>query len=130
MKLSAIIIDYRSRMNISQREFARRCGVSNSYISFIENECNPKSGKAPVPTIQQYKNIATAMDMTLQELFEILDDAPVDISFPVSSGSLSDEESHLISLWRGADPDARRFAMEMLQNHQKKDTPSKAGSPI
>ena len=37
MKLSEIIIDYRKRMNISQREFSRRCGLSNSYISFIEN---------------------------------------------------------------------------------------------
>ena len=37
MKLSEILIDYRKRMNISQREFSRRCDLSNTYISFLEN---------------------------------------------------------------------------------------------
>lgn len=86
MKLSEIIIDYRTRMNISQREFSRRCGLSNSYISFIENEKNPRTGKPLIPTLEQYKKIATGMGMSLQKLFEMLDaDAPVDISFPVSA---------------------------------------------
>ena len=82
MKLSEIIIDHRKRMNISQREFSRQCDLSNSYISFLENEKNPKTGKPLVPTIEQYKKIARGMGITVQRLFEMLDDdAPVDISF-------------------------------------------------
>ena len=80
MKLSNIVIDYRKRMQISQREFARRCGLSNSYISFIENEYNPRTGKPIVPTLEQYQKIASCMDMSVHQLFELLDeDSPVDL---------------------------------------------------
>lgn len=85
MKLSAIITDYRSRMQISQREFARRCDLSNSYISFIENEMNPKTGRPMVPTLEQYQKLASGMDMTVHQLFELLDeDSPVDLRPSVS----------------------------------------------
>ena len=80
MKLSNIITDYRSQMQISQREFARRCGLSNSYISFIENEYNPRTGKPIVPTLEQYQKIASGMGLTVHQLFERLDeDSPVDL---------------------------------------------------
>lgn len=80
MKLSEIIIDYRKRMNISQREFSRRCGLSNTYISFLENEKNPKTGKPMVPTLEIYKKLADAMEISVHHLFELLDeDAPVDL---------------------------------------------------
>ena len=80
MKLSNILIDYRNRMQISQREFARRCGLSNSYISFIENEFNPRTGKPIVPTLEQYQKLATCMGMSVHQLFELLDeDSPVDL---------------------------------------------------
>ena len=80
MKLSNIIIDYRNQEQISQREFARRCGLSNSYISFIENEYNPRTGKPIVPTLEQYQKIASGMGLTVHELFERLDeDSPVDL---------------------------------------------------
>lgn len=80
MKLSAIITDYRNQAKISQREFARRCGLSNSYISFIENEYNPRTGKPIVPTLEQYHKIASGMGLTVHQLFELLDeDSPVDL---------------------------------------------------
>lgn len=80
MKLSQIITDYRVQEQISQREFARRCGLSNSYISFIENEYNPKTGKPIVPTLEQYHKIASGMGLTVHQLFERLDeDSPVDL---------------------------------------------------
>ena len=97
MKLSNIVIDYRNRMQISQREFARRCGLSNSYISFIENEYNPRTGKPIVPTIEQYQKIASCMDMTLHQLFELLDeDSPVDLRQTVSA-SAEDPQIHAVS---------------------------------
>jgi transcriptional regulator with XRE-family HTH domain len=81
MKLSTIISDYRDRMQISQREFARRCDLSNSYISFLEKDVNPKTGRPMVPTIEQYKKLADGMGISLQKLFEMLDeDSPVSLS--------------------------------------------------
>ena len=80
MKLSAIIINHRQQAQISQREFARRCGLSNSYISFIENEYNPRTGKPIVPTLEQYQKIASGMGLTVHQLFEQLDeDSPVEL---------------------------------------------------
>lgn len=80
MKLSTILIEYRNRMQISQRELARRCDLSNSYISFIENEFNPRTGKPIVPTLEQYQKLANGMGLSVQQLFEQLDkDAPVDL---------------------------------------------------
>lgn len=126
MKLSAIIADYRESMQISQREFARRCDLSNSYISFLEKETNPKTGRSMVPTLIQYKKIATGMNMTVQQLFEMLDDdAPVDLNSPGdvlhSSGSsfleLSDKEKTLLSAFRAADERARADALSILQRH-------------
>ena len=89
MKLSELLIDYRKKMNISQREFSRKCDLSNTYISFLENEKNPKTGKPLIPTLEQYKKLADGMDMSVQRLFELLDkDAPVDLH----SSVLNDEE--------------------------------------
>ena len=89
MKLSELLIDYRKKMNISQREFSRKCDLSNTYISFLENEKNPKTGKPLIPTLEQYKKLADGMDMSVQRLFELLDkDAPVDLH----SSVLSDED--------------------------------------
>ena len=86
MKLRELIIDYRKRMNISQREFSRRCDLSNSYISFLEKGINPKTGKPIVPTIEQYKKLADGMDISVNRLFELLDDdAPVDLHFSIVS---------------------------------------------
>lgn len=80
MKLSNLIIDYRKQMNISQREFSRRCDLSNSYISFLEKEVNPKTGKPLIPTLEQYKKLADGMGITVHRLFELLDeDSPVDL---------------------------------------------------
>lgn len=80
MKLSVIITDYRNQAKISQREFARRCGLSNSYISFIENEYNPRTGKPITPTLEQYQKIAAGMGLSVHQLFEQLDeDSPVDL---------------------------------------------------
>ena len=80
MKLSDLIIDYRKRMNIYQREFSRQRAIAETYISFIEKGKNPRTGKPMVPTLEQYKKIATGMGISVQRLFELLDkDAPVDM---------------------------------------------------
>ena len=126
MKLSTIISEYRDRMQISQREFARRCDLSNSYISFLEKETNPKTGKPMAPTLVQYKKLADGMNMSVQQLFEILDnDAPVGLnplpsalhSSDLSCSELSEEEQTLLSAYRAADERARADALQTLLQH-------------
>lgn len=125
MKLSELIKDYRKRMKISQREFSRWCSLSNSYISFLENECNPKTGKPIVPTIEKYKKIANGMNISLNDLFEVLDeDSPVSLSAedPHASFSesaqlpdpFSDDEYLLIDAYRSADESIRTAVRKLL----------------
>lgn len=78
MLLGEIIANYRTENNLSQRKFAERCkGISNGYISMIENNCNPKTGKPIVPSLDKLKIIAKAMGMTLESLLDSADDMPV-----------------------------------------------------
>lgn len=127
MKLSAIIYAYRLEHDLSQREFARQCGLSNSYISFIEKEINPKTGRPMVPTLEQYKKIADGMGTTVHSLFEKLDaDSPVHLE---TNSALGKEESRLLVAYRDATDSAREIALETLENHPRKkvDTGSSVG---
>lgn len=114
MKLSQIIKDYRSRMNISQREFSRLCSLSNSYISFLENELNPKTGKPIIPTIDQYKKLADGMSISMQQLFTMLDeDAPVVLS-ELSDARISDFDRLLLSAYHNADSGTQASIRKLL----------------
>ena len=86
MLLGEIIANYRKEHDLSQRQFSALCkGVSNGYISMIENNCNPSTGKPIVPSLDKLRIIANAMNMTLQDLLTLADDMPVDISKPPAS---------------------------------------------
>lgn len=80
MKLGELIIQYRTSHALSQRQFATLCGLSNGYISMLEKEINPATQKPVTPTIPQLKKLANGMNMTMMELFEQVDNIPVDIS--------------------------------------------------
>ena len=68
MELGEKIKAYRREHNISQREFARRCNLSNGYISMLENGNNPATGESISPTITILKSIAAAMCVSTTEL--------------------------------------------------------------
>ena len=93
MKLSLLLKTYREAHEISQRELARRCGLSNSLISLMEMGVNPQTGKEMSPDLETYRKIADGLEMSVQRLFEVLgDDATVSLdvgrkeSIDVSAG--------------------------------------------
>ncbi len=77
MTIGEIIKKYCSEHGMSYQQFAQASKVSKGYISMLINGRNPRTGKPMKPTIETYINIAEAMDMTVDQLFEIMDDAPV-----------------------------------------------------
>lgn len=80
MKLGDLIVQYRQRNELSQREFARRAELSNSLISIIEKGYNPQTGKEMSPDMETYFKIGRAMGISIQKLFELLgDDATVQL---------------------------------------------------
>ncbi len=88
MTLGKIIKEYREKHQLSQRQFASLCDVSNGYISMLEDERNPKTNEPIVPSIATMKKLAKAMGTSLNELMSIADDMEVsmmDQEFPIAS---------------------------------------------
>ena len=75
MDLKDIIIQHRAEHRISQREFARRCGLSNAQISILEYGKNKQTGRKPTPDIITLKKLADGMGITLQALLEMIGDS-------------------------------------------------------
>jgi len=73
MTLGDLIKHYRKEHKLSMQKFADNAKVSKGYISMLENERNPISGKPIVPTIETIKNIALAMGLSSDELVSTLD---------------------------------------------------------
>ena len=78
MKLGDLIRSYRDSHDLSQRQFALRCDLSNGYISILEKGINPNTQRPVTPTIPQLKKLADGMGISLSELFEQVDDMPID----------------------------------------------------
>lgn len=80
MTISKLVRDYRDEHGISQRQFAELCGLSNGYISMIENNVNPKTGAPPKLSLSALRKVAKGLGMSLTELFAAADDIPVGLS--------------------------------------------------
>lgn len=80
MTLRELIKKYRQEHNLSQRQFATNCSLSNGYISMLERGLNPKTKQPVAPTLAALKKLAEGMCMTLTDLFAVVDDIPVDLA--------------------------------------------------
>lgn len=74
VNLGEIIKKYRDDNKLSMDKFAKMSGVSKAYISVLEKNKRPKTGKPVTPSISILKNIAKAMNISFDELFNMLED--------------------------------------------------------
>lgn len=88
MTLGDLIRAYRESHDLSQRQFAVQCDLSNGYISILEKGINPNTGKPVIPTLPQLKKLADGMGLTLTELFEQSDDMPVALSLDSNESNI------------------------------------------
>lgn len=95
MTLSELVIKYREEHELSQRQFGQLCGLSNGFISMLEKNLNPNTGQPLVPSITNLQRLANGMNMSLNELFSLVDDMPVDISLQNNKKSAADVDSGL-----------------------------------
>lgn len=99
MKLSELIIAYRFDHNLSQRQMAAQCNLSTGYISLIEKETNPQTGKRMVPSLVVLDKLAKGMGITLDALIASCEDMPVSISPPAADTSgLTPKQREALSL--------------------------------
>lgn len=73
MTLGEIIKKYRKDHAMSMDDFAKVSGISKSYISLLEKNKHPKTGKAIAPSIQSIKQASDAMDIDFNRLFNMID---------------------------------------------------------
>ena len=77
MTIGEMIEKYCRDNEITNQHFAELCKVSKGYISQLINGRNPKTGRPITPTIETYIKIAEAMNITIEDLFRQIDDAPI-----------------------------------------------------
>lgn len=74
MNLGEIIKKFRNDNELSMDKFAKMSNLSKAYISVLEKNKRPKTGKPVTPSIPVIKNVAEAMNMSFDELFNMLED--------------------------------------------------------
>lgn len=73
MTLGEIIKNYRTEHKMSMDGFASISGMSKAYISLLEKNRHPKTGKPITPSIPLIKQAADAMHVDFNELFALID---------------------------------------------------------
>lgn len=73
MTLGEFIKEYRTGHKYSMDEFAKRINMSKAYISILERNFNPSTGKAPVPSLETVRRVALATGTDFNELIAMLD---------------------------------------------------------
>lgn len=116
MTLSEMIKQYRKAKDISQRDFARICGLSNSLISILEMGVNPQTGKKPQPDLDTYRKIAIGMNRSVQELFADLGDSE---TVNIGADSVSTEEEKelemLVKMYKRATPERKKSIIRVIK---------------
>ena len=79
MKLGDIIRKYREEHYLSQREFARKCQLSNAQISLLEKGVG-SSGEPFMPSYRTISKVAKGMGMSSEALIAQVEDFDIDIS--------------------------------------------------
>lgn len=116
MRLSEIIRLYRKENDLSQREFAKKCGVSNGYISMIESEQNPNTGGKISVSLGKMKKLADGMGVSLTHLLKSVDDMPVSLEYDFSQPEdLSQNEVLLVHLFRSVPEYQQELVLQMIR---------------
>lgn len=73
MNLGEYIKEYRTTHSCSMDDFAKKSGLSKAYVSILERNFNPSTGKAAVPSLDTIKRVATATGVDVNDLIFALD---------------------------------------------------------
>ena len=100
----------RITQKMTQQDLAKAIGVSKGAIGNYETDVS--SPNEPILI-----KLMSVLQIDANYLYQ---------DYIVNDLSLTSEEQHLITLWRGADDRARDDAIRTLADHQKKDTSAEA----
>lgn len=98
MTLGEVIKKYRTDHDMSMDDFASKSGISKAYISILEKNRHPKTGKEIAPSIDSIRKAADGMGIDFNSLFNTLD-GDVSLS-PVDDLIASYPNIHLVATRR------------------------------
>ncbi len=91
MTLGELVHAYREEHGMTMQEFADRSHLSKAYISMLERNRNPKSGRPPVPSLETIRAISRVIGADFNDVIAALDaDQSVSLSYLQSRRPLSD----------------------------------------
>ena len=117
MHIGEYINNYLLTNKISQRQFAKQCGLSNGYISMLINNVNPKTGRPIIPSLSALLSISRAMGITIDDLFDRVDDMLVDISVAknLPTAKSSEHLDEYIELFLQLSPEQQTLVISMIK---------------
>jgi transcriptional regulator with XRE-family HTH domain len=120
MTLGELLKKYREENGLSLRDFAKKSGISNSYLSMLETGRKPSTGRPIVPTLTKLNQIADGMGLRIDDLILMIDDTPVNLN-KENGLELSLQEKQIINSFRNADEKTRRLGTYALLIDQIKE---------
>ena len=137
MTLGDVIKAYRKSHKLSMDEFAKRSALSKGYISMLEKNKNPKTGKA---IIQTFQSLAKAMSTSVEALMRSVDkgqlvsldygssdDLPMQtpVISPPSMNVCTPKEADHLKKYRALDEDGREIVDGLLDTlHEQRSAKS------
>lgn len=68
MTLGEMIKQYRKENHLTMQEFARRAGMSKGYVSMLEKNRNPQTGRPIIPSLETLTRAAVGMNIEVEQL--------------------------------------------------------------
>lgn len=115
MTLGDVIKTYRMEHSLSMDEFAKRSGLSKGYISMLEKNRNPKTGKPIIPSILTYQSVAKAMSTSVDVLMKTVDKGQL-VSLEQSHAPASDDLPDVSPTGQKIDARTRRQLEKVLED--------------
>lgn len=119
MTFGDVIKRYRLSHDLSMADFAERCGITKGYVSQLESNKHPKTGKPIIPSVPKLMNIAKGMGITFDDLISMVDPDTEITWEKETSIDFSDEEIKHILKYRKLD-DPGKEAVDVILDLQYK----------
>lgn len=113
MKLGDVIKEYRETHHMTMQQFADRAGLSKGYISLLENGRRFPEGATSAPSIKTFSRIASAMNISTDDLLGMMDhNQNVALVEESSAYDLSPVEMSLIDSFRELNAEGQEELMK------------------
>ena len=131
MTLGMLVKEYRHSHGMNMQDFAKRCGLSKAYISILERNHNPASGKPPIPSMETIMVISNVIGRDFNEVISLLDrdqlislrpepSALKHLSTSPPEPSLSDEARAIAQAYEMATPKEQQTVRLVLSDYLEK----------